>query len=77
MRLSRSQRILLGAIPIVLVLAIYLFAASQRHAINPSDKLLPLPGAMIDAMGTLIFKPDPLSGDYLFWSDTLASLRRL
>ena len=55
MRLSRSQRILLGAIPIVLVLAIYLFAASQRHAINPSDKLLPLPGAMIDAMGTLIF----------------------
>ena len=77
MRIGRSQRILLGAIPIVLVLAIYLFAASQRHAINPSDKLLPLPGAMMEAMSALIFQPDPLSGDYLFWSDTIASLRRL
>lgn len=77
MRIDRSKRILLGAIPIVLLLIIYLFAASNRHAINPNDKILPLPGAMVEAMSRLVFEPDQLSGEYLFWADTIASLRRL
>ncbi|MEO1322902.1 MAG: ABC transporter permease subunit [Pseudomonadota bacterium] len=77
MRLDRGKRIFLGAIPIILLLAIYLFAASSRNAINPNDKILPLPTAMIDAMWSLVFEPDQLSGRYLFWADTLASLQRL
>ena len=32
---------------------------------------------MAAAMAALIFEADPLSGQYLFWADTLASLTRL
>ena len=67
----------LGAIPILLIVLVYLIMANERHAINPNDKILPLPGAMIEAMGALVFERDPLSGRYLFWADTLASLQRL
>lgn len=77
MRFDRGKRILLGAVPIVLLVAIYLFAASSRHAINPNDKILPLPSEMVEAMSILLFQPDQLSGEYLFWSDTAASLKRL
>ena len=30
---------------------LYLFLAAQRHAANPMDKILPLPGGMAQAMG--------------------------
>lgn len=76
-RIGRSNGLLLGAIPILLLLLVYLLVAADRHAINPSDKILPLPGAMVQAMRGLLFEPDPLSGRLIFWADTLASLRRL
>lgn len=68
---------LLGAAPILLLVVLYLVMAAQRHADNPSDKILPLPGAMVDAMAKLLFQPDQLSGSYVFWVDSLASLERL
>jgi NitT/TauT family transport system permease protein len=67
----------LGAIPIVLIVLVYLVMAGERNAINPNDKILPLPGAMVEAMGALVFERDSLSGRYLFWADTAASLQRL
>lgn len=73
----RGQHILLGALPIVLLLAVYLVMAAQRHADNPMDKILPLPGAMAQAMSALMFQADQLTGTYVFWVDTLASLQRL
>src|SRR5689334_13486302 len=76
-RVRRGNGILLGALPIALLLLAYLVIASARHAANPNDKILPLPGAMAEAMGALLFEPDPLSGQLLFWADTLASLERL
>lgn len=76
-RLKRGSAVLAGAIPFALLVLIYLIVAVNRHAANPSDKILPLPGAMIDAMAALVFQPDPLSGQFLFWADTLASLSRL
>jgi NitT/TauT family transport system permease protein len=51
--------------------------AAGRHAANPSDKVLPIPGAMAEAMAALLFQPDQLSGQLLFWADTFASLQRL
>ncbi|WP_137681570.1 ABC transporter permease [Aurantiacibacter suaedae] len=74
---SRSRSVMMGAIPIVLLVVLYLVIAAERHAANPSDKILPLPGAMVDAMWGLLFVPDQLSGRLLFWADTLASLQRL
>lgn len=76
-RISRSNSILLGLVPIVILVVIYLVVAADRHAINPNDKILPLPGQMATAMRALIFEPDQLSGRLLFWADTLASLQRL
>jgi NitT/TauT family transport system permease protein len=68
---------LLGSLPLLLVAIVYLFASAARHAENPSDKLLPTPGAMVEAMHNLLAQADPLSGRLLFWADTLASLERL
>ena len=76
-RAGRGSRILLGAVPIVLLVLLYLVAAAGRHAANPNDRILPMPGAMAEAMAVLLFQPDPLSGKLLFWADTLASLERL
>ncbi|WCT79488.1 ABC transporter permease [Novosphingobium humi] len=76
-QISRSDRLLWGAAPILLLVLLYIFAAAGRHAVNPSDKILPLPSGMAQAMSSLIFERDMLSGQYLFWADTLASLQRL
>jgi len=69
--------VLLGSLPILLLLGFYLVMAAQRHAINPADKILPLPSGMVQSMSALLFQPDPLTGHLVFWSDTLASLQRL
>ena len=76
-RIGRGSSILLGAVPIALLVLAYLAIAAGRHEANPSDKVLPLPGAMAQAMAALLFEPDQLSGQLLFWADTLASLQRL
>jgi len=76
-RPNQRSAMLLGALPLLLVLVVYLFAAAARHAANPADKILPTPGAMVAAMRGLLVEPDPLSGHLIFWADTLASLERL
>jgi NitT/TauT family transport system permease protein len=76
-QVRRSDRILLGALPIMLPILLYLVLAAQRHALNPMDKILPLPSGMAQAMSALLFQPDQLTGQLTFWADTLASLQRL
>ena len=76
-RIGRGNSLLLGLIPILLLAALYLIFAGERHALNPAEKILPLPSQMIDAMRALVTEKDPLSGRYLFWADTSASLQRL
>lgn len=75
--IGRGQALLLGGLPLAVLAVGYIVAAAARHAENPADKILPLPGAMASAMAALLFEPDPLSGQLLFWADTLASLSRL
>jgi NitT/TauT family transport system permease protein len=74
---KRGDRLLLGALPVLVLVLVYLFLAAQRHALNPMDKILPLPGAMAAGMSALLFQPDPLTGQMVFWADTLASLTTL
>ena len=76
-RIGRGGSIVLGAIPIGILVVFYLIVAANRHAANPNDKIMPLPGQMVEAMSALLFQPDQLSGRLLFWADTLASLERL
>src|SRR3546814_11611635 len=73
----RSEGILLGSLPILLLLLLYLFLAAQRHAAHPVDKVLPLPSGMAQALSALLFQPDQLTGQLGLWADTLASLQRL
>jgi NitT/TauT family transport system permease protein len=75
--IGRGQALLLGGLPLAVLAVGYIVAAAARHAENPADKILPLPGAMASAMTALLFEADPLSGQLLFWADTLASLSRL
>ncbi|GAA0310061.1 ABC transporter permease subunit [Sphingomonas oligophenolica] len=76
-QVRRSDRIVLGSLPILLLVLLYIFMAAERHAANPVDKILPLPSGMAQGMSALLFQPDQLSGQLLFWADTLASLQRL
>lgn len=76
-QVGRSNRLLLGSLPILVLVVIYFAMAAQRHAANPADKILPLPGTMAHSMSALIFQPDKLTGQLVFWADTLASLERL
>ena len=76
-RPNRRNSILLGALPLLVAVVLYVFASITRHAANPSDKILPTPGAMVAAMHGLLVDADPLSGHLIFWADTLASLERL
>lgn len=76
-RIGRRQGFLLGAVPILLLVLLYLAVAASRHAANPADKIFPIPSEMATAMAGLLFQPDQLSGRLLFWADTFASLQRL
>ena len=76
-RPNRRAAVLLGAAPILLLVLGYLIASASRHAINPADKILPTPQAMVAAMHSLVIVPDPMTGSRLFWADTVASLGRL
>src|ERR1035437_8792306 len=72
-----SGRVLLGLIPILLLAILYLVASTARHAVNPSDKILPTLGAMADQIHIMGFTVDPLTGKIPLIADTAASLRRL
>ncbi len=69
--------LLLAAIPFVLVFAAYGIGSSIRLAENPADKVLPSLGQMLSTIGDYAFVPDKRTGQYLLFSDTLISLRRL
>lgn len=74
---SRMTQLLLALLPFVLLVVAYGVGSAARLAENPSDKLLPALGTITDAVNRLAFQPDPRTGEYILWSDTLASLGRL
>ncbi|KAA8997356.1 ABC transporter permease subunit [Affinibrenneria salicis] len=68
---------LLGFLPLLALLLIYLMASDARLAANASDKLLPAFGTMGEALYRMAFEADARTGRYLLWFDTLVSLQRL
>jgi NitT/TauT family transport system permease protein len=71
------NRRLLALLPFALAVAAYLVASHLRLAENPQDKILPSLGQMAEAVQRMAFAPDPQSGDYVWWQDTWASLKRI
>jgi NitT/TauT family transport system permease protein len=76
-RPRRRTGLFLGIIPLAILLIVYLVASAARHADNPADKLLPTFAAMGSAFAGLAFEADPMTGNFILWTDTLASLQRL
>lgn len=76
-RPGRYISALLAAIPFALLLFGYSVWSDARLAYNPADKFAPSLVDMAEAMYRMAFTPDRRTGDYLLWTDTLASLIRL
>ena len=74
---SRTIKVMLGLLPFALILMLYLSASGARLAENPDDRLLPAFSTMAESMERMAFEPNRRTGEYLLWSDTLASLQRL
>ncbi len=68
---------MLSMLPFILVISAYLFYSHARLAENPGDKLLPAPATIGATVHRFAFEEDERSGDYLWWTDTGASLQRL
>lgn len=74
---GRPLGVALGLLPFILLVLVYLSASSMRLAENPADKLLPAFSSMGNAIERLAFEPSRRTGEYVFWQDTAASLKRL
>ncbi len=76
-RPARAERFALGVLPFVALLLVYVIASQLRLAANPDDKLLPSFASMGQSIHEYAFTEDARSGQYLLWSDTWASLKRI
>ncbi|WP_454254960.1 ABC transporter permease [Pseudomonas sp. Marseille-Q8238] len=74
---DRGGRLLLILLPFALLLFAYFVGSASRLTENPNDKLLPSASQMVAAIDRLAFTEDKRSGNYLFWQDSAASLKRL
>ena len=64
-RPSKLYAWLLGLLPLLLLIFLYVSASDARLAINPADKLLPSFTSMQEAMTRMAFEPNKRTGDYL------------
>jgi NitT/TauT family transport system permease protein len=69
--------LMLGLLPFVLLVVLYIVGSDARLEINPNDKLLPSFEQIGTAIDRMAFEPNKRSGDYLLWVDTASSLTRL
>ena len=76
-RPALALRLLLGALPLLAILLIYVAASSAKHAENPNEKFLPTIGAIAQETRIMALQVDPQTGTIPLWQDTAASLRRL
>ncbi|PLY13118.1 MAG: lipid kinase [Desulfuromonas sp.] len=74
---DRHMSMFLALLPFALLVLAYVVGSDIRLTDNPNDKLLPGLQSFMDAIQRLAFQADKRTGDYLLWTDTLASLGRL
>lgn len=74
---SKFGRVMLGVLPFLILVAVYVTASDARLAANSADKLLPAFSSFADAIDRMAFTPSRRTGEYLLWTDTFASLARL
>jgi NitT/TauT family transport system permease protein len=76
-RPGRGGGILLSLLPFILVACAYLFYSHARLVENSGDKLLPAPATIAATVHRYAFEEDERSGNYLWWTDSWASMKRL
>lgn len=76
-QLSPPMALALKFTPFALLILAYLLGSAARLAENPNDKLLPALSSIAAAVDLMAFTPDRRTGDYLLWTDTWSSLKRL
>lgn len=76
-RPTRTAGIALGVLPFVLLAFAYVIGSEIRLDANPDDKLLPAVSSFVDTIQSYAFEEDRRSGEYLWWLDTWASLKRI
>jgi NitT/TauT family transport system permease protein len=76
-RPGRGGGLMLSLLPFILLLCAYLYYSHARLMENPGDKLLPAPATIAATVHRYAFEEDERSGDYLWWTDSLASMKRL
>jgi NitT/TauT family transport system permease protein len=74
---DRGSTLILGVLPFIVILIVYLVASNARLAENPNDKLMPSFATLGDAVHQLAFDEDKRTGQVPLWADTWASLQRL
>jgi NitT/TauT family transport system permease protein len=74
---ERGFGIVLGALPFMILLAVYVAASAGRLAENADDKLLPSLAKMAGTVQRLATEENRRTGDIVLWADTAASLKRL
>ena len=74
---SRFANWVLGLLPFLILLLVYVLASNARLADNPNDKLLPSLSGFVQAIDRMGFTEDKRTGEYLLWNDTFSSLQRL
>ncbi len=74
---SHSKALVLGLMPFLLIVLMYVFASNARLHENEDDKLLPSFSHMVDTMEKSALSPSKRSGEVIFINDTLSSLKRL
>lgn len=76
-RPSPPVRLLLGALPWLAIVLLYVAASGARYAENANEKILPTIGTMAAQTRIMAAEVDPQTGAIPLWQDTGASLRRL
>jgi NitT/TauT family transport system permease protein len=76
-RPGRGGSLMLSLLPFILLICAYVYYSHARLAENPGDKLLPAPATIAATVHRYAFEEDERSGDYLWWTDSWASMKRL
>jgi NitT/TauT family transport system permease protein len=76
-RPGRGGGVMLSLLPFLLLTCAYLYYSHVRLIENPGDKLLPPPAVIAATVHRYAFEEDERSGDYLWWTDSRASMTRL
>lgn len=74
---GRGGAWMLGALPFIILMFVYVIASNLRFATNPDDKLLPTPSVIGQTLKEYAAEEDKRSGNILLWLDTWASLERI